>query len=77
MRVEGTLKNLLIILKRLYDGKELSVKELSNELGVSERTVSRYFNEYLKNAGFPLKKKREEGLYLRVAMKIFSQLLRQ
>ena len=57
MRVEGTLKNLLIILKRLYDGKELSVKELSNELGVSERAVSRYFNEYLKNAGFPLKKK--------------------
>ena len=57
MRVAGTLKNLLVILKRLYDGKELSVKELSNELGVSERAVSRYFNEYLKDAGFPLKKK--------------------
>ncbi len=50
-----TMKNLLIILSRLYSGETLYVKELAQELGMSERTIQRYFNNYLINH-FPLKK---------------------
>ena len=50
-----TIKRLVIILSRLYMGELLSVKELAEEFGISERTVQRYFNDYLKGA-VPLKK---------------------
>jgi len=49
-----TLDRLLQILNRLYLGEMLSVSELANEFGVSNRTIQRYFNNYLKN--FPLQK---------------------
>jgi len=50
-----TIKRLAIILSRLYMGELLSVKELAEEFGISDRAVQRYFNEYLKGA-VPLKK---------------------
>jgi len=51
---QTTLNRLLIILNRLYLGELLSVSELADEFGVSNRTIQRYFNNYLKD--FPLKK---------------------
>ena len=53
---ETTMQRILIILNRLYLGEALSVKELAEEFGASERTVQRYFNSYLLPAGFPLTK---------------------
>lgn len=50
-----TMRNLITILSRLYQGEALSVKELAEELDMSERTIQRYFNNYLINH-FPLKK---------------------
>jgi len=49
-----TLDRLLKILNRLYLGELLSVLELADEFGVSQRTIQRYFNNYLQD--FPLKK---------------------
>lgn len=49
-----TMQRILIILNRLYLGEALSVKELSEEFGTSDRTIQRYFNSYLLPAGFPL-----------------------
>ncbi len=51
-----TMRILTQILKRLYFGEVLSVKELAEEYEVDPRTIQRYFNKYLKDAGFPLKK---------------------
>lgn len=49
---DKTLKRLITILSKLYEGEALSVKELANEFGVSERTVQRDFNDRL--SGFPI-----------------------
>lgn len=44
---DKALTRLVIILSRLNDGEELSVKELAEEFGVSIRTVQRDFNDRL------------------------------
>jgi len=54
---ETTMQRILTILNRLYLGEALSVKELAEEFGTSDRTIQRYFNSYLIPAGFPLTKK--------------------
>ena len=46
------LTRLTLILKRLNDGEELSVKELALEFNVSNRTIQRDFNERL--VSFPI-----------------------
>jgi len=51
-----TMKRLNTILGRLYLGEALSVSELAKELEVDTRTIQRYFNNYLKEAGFPIEK---------------------
>ncbi|MEA3521883.1 MAG: WYL domain-containing transcriptional regulator [Campylobacterota bacterium] len=64
---DKTLTRLTNILKRLYDGEKLSVKELSEEFGVSDRTIQRDFNERL--ISYPIEKegrrwKMQEGHHL-------------
>lgn len=54
---ESIMYRILTILNRLYLGEALSVKVLAEEFEVSDRTIQRYFNDYLKPAGFPLTKK--------------------
>ena len=54
---ESIMYRILTILNRLYLGEALSVKVLAEEFEVSDRTIQRYFNDYLKPAGFPLIKK--------------------
>lgn len=44
---DKALTRLLIILRRLYEGESLSVKELAEEFNVSEKTVQRDFNDRL------------------------------
>ena len=46
---DTTLTRLRITIKKLNDGELLSVKELAIEFGVSERTISRDFNEKLNH----------------------------
>lgn len=48
------MNRLVSILKKLYDGEELSVKQLAEEFGVSAKTVQRDFNERL--CGLPIEK---------------------
>ncbi len=48
------LTRLTIILQRLYEGEELTSKELSEEFGVSTKTIQRDFNERLIR--FPIEK---------------------
>jgi len=50
------MKRLNTILGRLYLGEALSVSELADELKTDNRTIQRYFNNYLKEAGFPIEK---------------------
>jgi len=56
MRTKDTLNNLLKILNILYSGGYVTIKGLIDEYGMSERTASRYLNEYLPDAGFPIEK---------------------
>lgn len=56
MRTKDTLNNLLKILNILYSGGYVTIKALVNDYGISERTASRYLNEYLMDAGFPIEK---------------------
>jgi len=56
MRTKDTLNNLLKILNILYSGGYVTIKGLMDEYGMSERTASRYLNEYLMDAGFPVVK---------------------
>jgi len=49
------LKNLLNILKRLYQGEKLSTQNIADDYEVSLRTAQRYI-KYLQEAGFNLKK---------------------
>ena len=46
------LSRLTVILSKLNDGEDLSVKELAKEFGTSERTIQRDFNERL--VSFPI-----------------------
>lgn len=48
------MNRLVTILKALYEGRELSVKELAEEFGVSTKTVQRDFNDRL--SGLPIEK---------------------
>ena len=50
--ITGTLTNIFDLLNRFYSNEELSIKDLKNIYGISERTAYRYINEYLKPAGF-------------------------
>lgn len=50
---DKTLTRLISILSKLYEGKSLSIKSLAEEFNVSERTISRDFNEKLV-ANFPI-----------------------
>ncbi len=50
---DKTLTRLLVIISRLNDGENLSVKELADEFAVSTRTVQRDFNERLVSL-FPI-----------------------
>ena len=56
MRTKDTLRNLLKILNILYSGGYVTIKGLMDEYGMSERTASRYLNEYLPDAGFAIEK---------------------
>jgi predicted DNA-binding transcriptional regulator YafY len=56
MRTKDTLNNLLKILNILYSGGYVTIKGLMDDYGMSERTASRYLNEYLPDAGFPIEK---------------------
>jgi len=56
MRTKDTLNNLLKILNILYSGEYVMIKSLMDNYGISERTASRYLNEYLQNAGFLIEK---------------------
>jgi len=50
---DKTLTRLISILSKLYEGESLSVKALAEEFNVSERTISRDFNQKLV-ASFPI-----------------------
>jgi len=52
---DKTLTRLISILSKLYNGESLSVKELAEEFNVSERTISRDFNNKLVS-NFPIYK---------------------
>ncbi|WP_456469802.1 hypothetical protein, partial [Caminibacter sp.] len=56
MRTKDTLNNLLKILNILYSGGYVTIKGLMDDYGMSERTASRYLNEYLPDAGFAVEK---------------------
>ena len=56
MRTKDTLNNLLKILNILYSGGYVTIKGLMDDYGISERTASRYLNEYLSDARFPIEK---------------------
>jgi predicted DNA-binding transcriptional regulator YafY len=56
------IEALLLILNKLDRGKRVSAGSLSEDLGVSERTVFRYLKT-LETAGFPLYFDRERGGY--------------
>ncbi len=56
MRTKDTLNNLLKILNILYSGGYVTIKGLMDDYDMSERTASRYLNEYLPDAGFSIEK---------------------
>ena len=53
---------LLYILNKLDRKEKVRVKDLAEELGVSERTIYRYINSLI-DAGFPIYYDREKGTY--------------
>jgi len=53
---DKALTRLRIILQRLNDGETLSVSELAQEFGVSQRTIQRDFNQRLVGS-YPIEKK--------------------
>ena len=59
------ITNALLMMKLLSNGKVYSVKELSEELGVTERMV-RYYKEQLEMAGYIIEsfKGPGEGYYI-------------
>ncbi len=75
---DKTLTRLVVILKKLYEGEELSVKELAEEFNVSTRTIQRDFNEKL--VSFPIyqdkkKWKMQEGFKIEKSTSIEEQVI--
>ncbi len=75
---DKTLTRLVSILKKLYEGEELSVKDLAEEFNVSSRTIQRDFNEKL--ISFPIyqdkrKWKMQEGFRLEKISSIEDQVV--
>ena len=72
------LTRLTIILSRLNDGEELSVKELAKDFNTSERTIQRDFNERLGSFPIYQKKKKwkmQEGYKLEKSKSIEDELI--
>lgn len=75
---DKALTRLVSILTKLYNGEELSVKDLAQEFNVSTRTIQRDFNERL--ISFPIYQenklwKMEEGFKLEKSSSIEEQVI--
>jgi len=75
---DKALYRLTTILKKLYEGKSLSVTELADEFGTSTRTIQRDFNEKLIQ--FPIIKdgkkwKMQDGFHIEKLKSVEDQLV--
>lgn len=75
---DKTLTRLVNILRKLYNGESLSVKELALEFNVSDRTIQRDFNNRL--ISFPIEKdgrrwKMQDGFKLEKTTSIEEQIV--
>jgi len=53
---QSTLERLLFLINEFYKGRSFTIKEIAQTFETSPRTASRYINDYLKKAGFTIKK---------------------
>lgn len=77
---DKALFRLVEIIKKLYNGEKLSVKELAEEFNVSTRTIQRDFNKRLDPETFPIEKenklwKMKKGFKLEKTTSIEDQVV--